>query len=107
MVFRVLTGEEESVHQDKSGSPLEALHCRSHPLWSAPILADDYHLPELELVHEGDKVGDVVSRRKAGIDARVVGVSRPDPIGRDYTIAGFRQGPDKITVQKPPGRVTR
>src|ERR1019366_7657111 len=39
---------------------------------------------------------------KRGVDARMVGVARPDPIGNNGAVARFNQRVDEVAVEKTP-----
>ena len=83
MEFADVVGEEPGVHQHQRGESLESLQSRAHALRAAPVLADDHETAQIELVDQRDQVGDMMRQGKRGVDARMVGVARADPIGND------------------------
>ena len=101
----LVVGEEPGVHQRDRRHAIEPLQRRADALRAAPVLADDRHPGELQLVDQRDQVGDVVGERVGRVDARLVGIAGADAVGRDHPVAGLGQRQDEVAVEEAPGRV--
>ena len=90
-------------------APTRSRRCKAAPTpWGPPQSCPTItKFSSAQLVDERNQVGDVMRQRERGIDARMIGVPRADPVGRDGAIAGVHQGIDEVAIEKTPGRIAR
>ena len=101
-----VAGRQPGVRRDHAGEPVGMLGHQPQPDQPAPVLADQRHVAQVEVV-EGELAHplDVPRERVVRHRQRLVGPAEPDQVRRDAPDPGVGQHRDHVPVEERPRRL--